>query len=230
MTAPGWYPDGQGNTRYWNGQGWVDQAPPPPAQSGISPPPYVPYAGTQPPKQSHTGRNVMLGIVGLIGVIAIGAAIAGGSKSKNNGSAGAPVATAASSTFSAPPASAGAVSGSSIVMTVDNATASVTVSGFKRSTPTGIGAATGDFYEATITVVGKTGAFDINPLYFNLRTADGTVVDIALASTQNQIDATSVNAGDKVVGTVGFDVPSGQKPELVQMKTVLGRLLGSWSV
>lgn len=72
-TPPGWYPDGHGNTKYWDGTGWAEPAPTaptiqipavpsatyilPPAH-GQSPPP-----NKMPAEQDHhTARNISLGV------------------------------------------------------------------------------------------------------------------------------------------------------------------------
>ncbi len=79
MTAPGWYPDGQGNTRYWNGQGWAEDAAPAATEQmpPYSPPPPVPVGA---PGHRVEGRKmplwqpIGLGVLILLGGIGIGAA------------------------------------------------------------------------------------------------------------------------------------------------------------
>lgn len=57
--APGWYPDGSGGQRYWDGTKWTDIAPP----------------ASAPPKKKHTVRNVMLIVIALL-VLFIGGCMA----------------------------------------------------------------------------------------------------------------------------------------------------------
>lgn len=87
MTAPGWYPDGQGNQRYWDGQGWTAQTAPSPA-TAPPPPPYGQPVPGGPVKKSHKTRNIVLGVVAAIIVISAIASTAGGSKKKNDNAGG----------------------------------------------------------------------------------------------------------------------------------------------
>lgn len=63
-TPPGWHPQADGRERYWDGTQWTDQFRP--AQG---PPPEYPAA--PPAKKSHTLRNVLLVIAGIM-VLGIG--------------------------------------------------------------------------------------------------------------------------------------------------------------
>jgi hypothetical protein len=63
--APGYYPDPSGVMRWWDGSRWTDRV------QNNGPPPPAP----QPPKKSHTVRNILLALV-AVGVLAIGGCIA----------------------------------------------------------------------------------------------------------------------------------------------------------
>jgi hypothetical protein len=63
--APGYYPDPSGVMRWWDGSRWTDRV------QNSGPPPSAP----QPPKKSHTVRNILLALV-AVGVLAIGGCIA----------------------------------------------------------------------------------------------------------------------------------------------------------
>lgn len=93
-TPPGWYPDGQGGQRWWDGTAWGPEgqppamtprpetsyeAPTPTAPMPTSPPPQYAPPGFPPPGQDPSqagaaGRNpkVLFGIVGgLVGVLVL---------------------------------------------------------------------------------------------------------------------------------------------------------------
>jgi uncharacterized protein DUF2510 len=91
-TPPGWYPDGHGNTRYWNGAGWANPSHPvthPFMQPGV-PPFYGPpaaYPSYQPPAKSHA-LAIIGGVVGLLVLIGV---VGGGIKAaQDSGSGGTP--------------------------------------------------------------------------------------------------------------------------------------------
>lgn len=63
---PGWYPDAQGQTRYWDGSAWGALAP-------ASPPSYQPPPGPPPKRKRKTWPWVLLGLALLIIFVAIGA-------------------------------------------------------------------------------------------------------------------------------------------------------------
>lgn len=69
-TPAGWYtdPDSAGQQRYWDGSSWTDQrqpaaaTPPPPPPSATAP---LATHTTASEKKSHTGRNILLAILGV---------------------------------------------------------------------------------------------------------------------------------------------------------------------
>lgn len=100
MTEPqqqGWYPDytQAGTERWHDGQQWTQATRP--AGGGAV------HAGPAPsgsPKKRHLGRNILLGIVGLIVLIVIISVASGGGK--KNGTAGSPATTVANVLTSGP--------------------------------------------------------------------------------------------------------------------------------
>ena len=82
-TPPGWYPDGQGATRYWDGTHWAADAgapiePPPvyapPPQSYSAPVAATHHASTSSRRRMPWWQPVGLGVLILIGGVGIGAA------------------------------------------------------------------------------------------------------------------------------------------------------------
>jgi hypothetical protein len=74
---PGWYPDGQGNTRWWDGAQWtaMDQA----AAGSAAMAPSV-----RPPGKRPVWPWAVIGVLGLVGIVMVVTAVAGPStKSKN---------------------------------------------------------------------------------------------------------------------------------------------------
>jgi hypothetical protein len=79
VSAPaGWYDDPQspGQQRYWDGQQWTEQRQP--AASVPPPPPTAPVTHTAaaPEKRSHTTRNVILAVIGVLVLLMGGCTIA----------------------------------------------------------------------------------------------------------------------------------------------------------
>jgi hypothetical protein len=108
MTTPGWYPDGQGNTRWWDGRQWTQQIQPSQA-SPPPPPPYVPPlpAGHRSRSKRSAAPWIVLGVAVIALVVAI-AAIVGVSSHKKKPAAAPTLATQSSYTpiFSSEPAAA----------------------------------------------------------------------------------------------------------------------------
>jgi hypothetical protein len=121
QTPPGWYPDGQGSTRYWDGSGWA-VAPPRPEGGGAFPNSYAtsplpavsPAPGKSKPWYQHKGFIIPAAIVGVLIVLgAIGSAVSPKKTVSNNaepgqsssarttGATGSPVTSAVPSTTAA---------------------------------------------------------------------------------------------------------------------------------
>jgi hypothetical protein len=78
MTAPGWYPDGQGAQRYWDGQAWTESTMP---MASVQPSTPAPTAPRLPNTRPWWRATWALIAAGLVVGIAIGAA-AGASSNK----------------------------------------------------------------------------------------------------------------------------------------------------
>lgn len=221
---PGWYPDGQGNTRYWNGAGWVD-------------PPGGP-ARTPAPRKRKKWPWVVAGIAVVIVVASVAAAGSSDDKHKTaviSGPTGS-VTTSAATIGSSTPATKASTStapraGSVIdVETFDGAKASVSVSNLSRATPSIL--FSGDpatLIGVTVTITGKGGTLDVNPLYFSARTKSGDTYDVALGDYDKQLDTTTVTAGQKVRGVVAFKVTGEPIATIIMEDSGFGQL-AEWKV
>jgi Domain of unknown function (DUF1942) len=69
---------------------------------------------------------------------------------------------------------------------------------------------TGTVYSVEVTVTTKAGVLYANPLSFSARSAAGDSYDLALGATTDELVPGDVDAGQRVRGTVSFDVPTGQ--------------------
>lgn len=73
-TPPGWYPDGQGNTRWWDGSAWTESV----QQGGVSPDgPATPTANDEAKKPWY--KKKILWVVAAVLIIIIAAGAGGGS-------------------------------------------------------------------------------------------------------------------------------------------------------
>jgi hypothetical protein len=86
MTAPGWYPDGQGSNRYWDGSGWTDQVAPGTQQQAPAPyagqPAYVVPPGYEIKKKKRFYKRVWFWLV-VIPVVLVIIVISAGSSAVN---------------------------------------------------------------------------------------------------------------------------------------------------
>jgi hypothetical protein len=101
---PGWYPDGQGNTRWWDGSEWaaLDQG----TAASMSVAPSSPPRGKRP-----IWPWAVIGVFGLVGIVMVATAVAGpGTKSKNTSASGGVVSSTAAVVV--PAATSSAVSSS----------------------------------------------------------------------------------------------------------------------
>jgi uncharacterized protein DUF2510 len=103
QTPPGWYPDGQGNTRYWDGAGWSAAPPQPKVDGGGYPGPHATSPlppinpATHGPKAWYQRKGFLIpaGVVGAL--IVIGGIASAVSPKKNVSSNGAPTLSSAAS-------------------------------------------------------------------------------------------------------------------------------------
>lgn len=77
-TPAGWYddPEQQGQQRYWDGSQWTDQRQPAAPVPLPPPAPPVTHTAVAPEKKSHTTRNVILAVVGVLVLLMGGCTIA----------------------------------------------------------------------------------------------------------------------------------------------------------
>jgi len=83
-----------------------------------------------------------------------------------------------------------------------------------------------------VLAVGKTGTYHANPFNFKFVAADGTVSEATFASVKPLLNATDLQAGQKVEGNVIFDLKQGaEKGGKVALKDPLGSAdVGYWTV
>jgi Domain of unknown function (DUF4352) len=70
-------------------------------------------------------------------------------------------------------------------------------------------------FDVTVTNQNKNNLYMGNPLYFTLKTGDGTVYQYSTSSYYLQPEITGVfntNPGDKVTGQIAFEIPQSAKP------------------
>jgi hypothetical protein len=70
-------------------------------------------------------------------------------------------------------------------------------------------------FDVTVTNQNKNNLYMGNPLYFTLKTSDGTVYQYSASSyfLNNEINGVSnTNPGDKVTGQIAFEIPQSAKP------------------
>lgn len=137
-----------------------------------------------------------------------------------------PTSTTASATQSTP-------ANRATTLTIDDGngdTADVTVADLRRGTPGQFATIKGTLYEATVTLVGVRGTFSVNPLFFAARSPAGDQFEVVLGATDDQLPAADVTPGQKLRGTIGFDVGAGQSISAILIQTPLGDQLGSWQL
>jgi hypothetical protein len=70
-------------------------------------------------------------------------------------------------------------------------------------------------FDVTVTNQNKNNLYMGNPLYFTLKTSDGTVYQYSSSSywLENEINGVSnTSPGDKVIGQIAFEIPQSAKP------------------
>lgn len=176
----------------------------PPPQGPYQQQPQVVYS--PPPKKRRKWPWVLLGIFVVLVVIVIAASVSGNS---DNGKV---VATSGVPSVKATvPAEALPPFGASIQVVDGNSKMVITVNAPQQTAPSDGSSVTGTLYASDVVVQCTQGTCsDINPLNFSAATSDGTHVNLSLGAVDNQLSSDTIPAGQKVVGQVGFDVPTGQ--------------------
>jgi len=94
--------------------------------------------------------------------------------------------------------------------------------------------ANGVFLTINVTIVVTAGNFPISPLYFAYQAPDDTTYHYSDghaigAGPDPELDSADLSAGHKVRGNVTFDVPR-TAHGLVEYESILGDVLGSWTI
>jgi hypothetical protein len=120
---------------------------------------------------------------------------------------------------------------SAVAINLDGANARITVASLipapRAAKPTAKQAAT-TTYSASVTVIGVSGSFALDPASFSAQSATGQSYPVALTGL-NPLTARSVAAGQQVQASIGFTVPSAQHITAILFTTRLGEQLGLWS-
>ncbi|MDP9091413.1 MAG: DUF1942 domain-containing protein [Actinomycetota bacterium] len=83
-------------------------------------------------------------------------------------------------------------------------------------------------YTASVTVVGVSGSFALDPESFTAHSASGQSYR-AVPPAVAPLTARTVGAGEQIHASIGFTVPSGQRITAILFTTRLGEQLGLWS-
>lgn len=203
--------------------------PPPPYGDGQQPQYGPPPGYGQPyypsPKKRRKWPWVILGIFVVLVVIIIAAAVSG--SGDDNGTvvatSGIPSVSAKVGNDSTPPF------GASIEVKSGNSKMVITVAAPQQGTPGEFATVTGTLYTSDVTVQCTEGTCsDINPLNFSAATTEGTHTEVSLGAVDNQLSSDTIPAGQKTVGQIGFDVPSGQGIKSISYSAGFGSSTPTW--
>jgi len=221
MSNPaGWYPQPDGQQRYWDGQQWTENFAP-----GV--PPGTPRANASqtPPAVSRKNwflRHKILTALGAVVLIAVVASIASGGGTKSGTSATSSDATSTANTSSgattaAKPAAPVSQLGTKVLDGKFAFTVTAVKCGIAEVGTAGLSQkAQGEFCEVSVTVenIGTEAQtmFDSNQYAFDAEarkfTADSTA---ALYDTSTQLLFKPINPGNTLNGNIYYDVPKGTK-------------------
>lgn len=202
--------------------------PPPPYGDGqqpqYGPPPGYGQPYYPPPKKRRKWPWVILGVFVVLVVIIIAASVGGGSDNgKVVATSGTPSVSATVDNAATPPF------GASIEVKSGNSKMVITVAPPQQGTPSDGSDVTGTLYTSHITVQCTEGSCsDINPLNFSGATTDGTHVQVSLGAVDDQLSSDTIPAGQKSVGDIGFDVPTGQAIKSISYSATFGSSTPTW--
>lgn len=162
------------------------------------PPPGQPGSGYPPqPKKSNTGKIVgfsCLGVVGVVVLLAILGALAGGENKNETAKDATPPAATSSEPAKAPEASPSPK---------PEKKAAVAVVAKKAEFEKSIIAQDGAYTSVSVTVTNNSSKpINVNPLYFTITDTNGTKHVAELAADKNQIDTVELAPGENITGTI----------------------------
>ncbi|CAM3953875.1 DUF4352 domain-containing protein [Smaragdicoccus niigatensis] len=237
------YPYGP-NQQFPPPQHWPNQAPPtghypPPQPSWGAPQQGQPWGGHQPqlqfaaptyypaprPPKSNKNRNIALSVVGVFVLLVVLVLVFAPSKSNE------PVANASSSAvLTGTDALGKAKIGDRIKVTTDDGTAIITVKDLQSGQPADYVKPHGTMMQISVEIEVISGTWHVNPLYFSARSASGTTLSPDFFNgADDDLTYTDAKAGEKVRGTIQFDVPNGESISLVILTGVMFERIADWT-
>ncbi|MBX6751588.1 MAG: DUF4352 domain-containing protein [Micromonosporaceae bacterium] len=149
-------------------------------------------------------------VIGGLAVLAVFAIACGAGSGKTESSVGG---EPQGDGVSTPQGPATAALGQTVTLTNeflnDKTSVDVTLSDAQQHTTDSLGLSpdNGVFLVVQVTVVCNEGTYHANPFNFKFVGPDGTVYEHAFASFDGHLNATDLNAGQRVAGNIVFDVP-----------------------
>ncbi len=88
----------------------------------------------------------------------------------------------------------------------------------------------GEYVSVKVEITCDAGKYNVNPLAFQLVTADGIAHEVTYSAIEDELDAAELTTGEKTVGRVAFDIPPGdEKGATVALKNFFASAdSGAW--